>query len=195
MLSMASGLSMLLLLPESGLGQLTVQQPVFGVNSVTTTVSVPDRGRAHLGSISRARDSRTHFGPFRPGTHTGLDREHSTMSVGVYIHDFAAMDEYLLSQGTPSTGDAPELSSNARHAFEQLQAHHGRPSTKPLPDPVAASKAEKYWLLGQKAEREGKLSVARLHYRAASRQGSKAAQNRLAALDAPAGTQVAGSLE
>jgi hypothetical protein len=191
---MVSGLGLLLLVPEASFGQLTVQQPVFGVNSVTTTVSVPDRGRAHLGSISRARDSRTHFGPFRPGTSTGLDREHSTMSVGVTIHDFAAMDEYLLSQGSASAHPSPQLAGNALRAYEQLQAHHGGASARAVADPLAASKSEKYFLLGQKAEREGKPQVARLHYRVASRQGSKAAQDRLDELDAaPTSTQVAGA--
>jgi hypothetical protein len=188
------GWAILVILPEKGFAQLTVQQPVFGVNSVATTVSVPDRGRTHLGSISRARDSRTHFGPFRPGTHTGFDREHSSMSVGVYIHDFEAMDQYLLSQGSNPSGVSPPLTGNARHAWGQLQAHHGSVSAEPRPDPQKASKSEKYWQLGQKAEREGNLSVARLHYRVASRHGSKAAQDRLDEWDAAAtSTQIAGA--
>lgn len=189
--SLFAGLGLLVFQPGNAFGQLTVQQPVFGVNSVATTVSVPDRGRAHLGSISRARDSRTHFGPFRPGTSTGLDREHSSMSVGVFIHDFEAMDQYLLSQGTSQP--APQLTGGARHAWEQLQAHHGPVSAKSLPDPTTATKSEKYWQLGQKAEREGKLSVAKLHYKVASRHGSKAAQNRLEEWDATStATQIAG---
>jgi hypothetical protein len=192
--SLLSGLSLVIVLPVNGLAQLTIQQPVFGVNSVTTTVSVPDRGRAHLGSISRARDSRTHFGPFRPGTSTGLDREHSSMSVGVYIHDFEAMDQYLLNQGTPTSSRLPQLSGGALHAWGQLQAHHGRASVPSLPDTAKASKSDKYWQLGQKAEREGNVAVARLHYRVASRHGSKAAQDRLDAWDAASSpTQIAGA--
>ncbi len=192
-LSILSGLCLLVAQPKPASAQLTVQQPVFGVNSVTTTVSVPDRGRAHLGSISRARDSRTSFGPFRPGTSTGLDREHSGMSVGVYIHDFEAMDQYLLNRGS-SPGDAsPQLTGGARHAWELLQTDRGQVPIQPLPDTARASKSEKYWQLGQNAEREGHLNVARLHYRMASRHGSKSAQNRLDQWDAaPVSTQMAG---
>ena len=171
--------------PGTGFAQLAVQQPVVGVTSVSTTVSVPDRGRAHLGSIGRARDSRTHFGPFRPGTSIGLDREHSGMSVGVYIHDFEAMDRYLLSQGANAPRD-PQLTGNARHAWEQLSARHQSSSAvQTVPDPQPAAKSAKYWRLGQKAEREGNLSVARLHYRIASRYGSEPAKSRLAELDSP----------
>ena len=193
-LSLVAGLGVLVTQYGTASAQLTVQQPVFGVNSVTTTVSVPDRGRAHLGSISRARDSRTSFGPFRPGTSTGLDREHSGMSVGVYIHDFEAMDQYLLNQGSGPAADVPpQLSGGTRHAWELLQADRGPVPIKPLPDDAKASKSEKYWQLGQIAEREGNLNVARLHYRMASRHGSKIAQNRLEQWDAvPASTQIAG---
>ena len=176
-----AALVVLILSPQAGFAQLTVQQPVFGVNSVATTVSVPDRGRAHLGSISRARDSRTSFGPFRPGTSIGLDREHSGMSVGVYIHDFEAMDRYLLNQGNP-VRDPSGLSGNARHAWDQLSSHRGAKAVS-NPGPKPSDKAQKYWQLGQKAEREGKLSVARLHYRIASRYGSEAAETRLARWD------------
>lgn len=191
--TLLGGLGVLVILPENGFGQ-TVQQPVFEVNSVATTVSVPDRGRAHLGSISRARDSRTHFGPFRPGTNSGFDREHSSMSVGVYIHDIEAMDQYLLNQGSsPASKSSTQLTGNARNAWDQLQAHQGRVPVQMLPDAAQASKSDKYWQLGQKAEREGNLSVARLHYRVASRHGSKAAQNRLEALDQTStSTQFAG---
>ena len=165
--------------------QLTVQQPVFSVNGVTTTVSVPDRGRAHLGSIGRARDSRTSFGPFRSGSNIGLDREHSGISVGVTIHDFEAMDEYLLSQAAPSSPSANvPLTGHAGHAWRQLQAQHGgRIAETQTPKPIL--KSEKYWRLGQDAEKEGKPSVARLHYRIASKYGSESATARLAELDSP----------
>jgi hypothetical protein len=181
-LCLVAGLALWVFEPRAGLAQLAVQQPVLGVNSVSTSVSVPDRGRAHLGSISRARDSRTHFGPFRPGTSTGFDREHSGLSVGVSIHDFEAMDRYLLSQGT-SAPDNPQLTGNARHAWEQLSAGQ-QPSTRAsVPQREPAGKSEKYWQLGQKAEREGNLSVARLHYRIASRYGSEVAKTRLVQWD------------
>jgi hypothetical protein len=178
-LALLAGLGLFALLPGTGMAQLTVQQPVFGVNSVSTTVSVPDRGRAHLGSISRARDSRVNFGPFRPGTNTGLDREHSGMSVGVYIHNFEAMDQYLLNQGTNASAGS-RLSGNAGHAWNQLQARQGTRPSAPQPTANSVSQSEKFWRLGHSAERKGNLTVARLHYRIASKHGSQAATARLA---------------
>jgi hypothetical protein len=116
------------------------------------------------------------------------------MSVGVYIHDFEAMDQYLLNQGTPSSSSPPQLSAGASHAWGQLQAHHGGASAQPLPGAAKASKSEKYLQLGQKAERDGNLAVARLHYRVASRLGSKAAQDRLDEWEtASSSTQIAGA--
>jgi hypothetical protein len=101
------------------------------------------------------------------------------MSVGVYIHDFEAKDQYLHNQGTnPSAGS--RLYGNAGHAWNQLQARQGtRPST-PQPTANAVSKSDKFWRLGQSAEQEGNLTVARLHYRIASKHGSQAATAKLA---------------
>lgn len=84
----------------------TVQLPTFSFFSVGTTVSVPDRGSAYLGGIKRAATGRNEFGvpmlPFRPFKNTGIGREVSASSVHVTatIHDFEAMDEFLLSQPT-----------------------------------------------------------------------------------------------
>ncbi len=165
--------------------QVAVQQPVFEATSVNTTVSVPDRGRIHLGSIGQARESRTTFGPLRSGTNIGLDRQHTGVSVGVYVHDFEAMDQYLLNQGTTSSpAGSSHLSGNAGHAWNQLQARHsGLPSTAQIA-PQPAAKSEKYWRLGQQAEREGKRSVAKLYYRIAGKYGSEAAKTRLVQWDA-----------
>ncbi len=177
---------------QNAKAQVTVQQPVFGVTNVTTTVSVPDRGRAHLGSISRARDSRSHFGPFRPGTNTGLDREHTGLSVGVYIHDFEEMDRYLLGQGGGNPALGSRLSGNAGHAWNQLQAHHGSSPTTRTTVSQPVDKSAKYWRLGQKSEEKGNISVAKMHYRIASKYGSLDAKTRLAELDAPTtNTQIA----
>ena len=183
-LSVAVALAGVVFHQQHGHAQLTVQQPVFGVNSVATTVSVPDRGTAHLGSISRARSSRSTFGPFRSGTNLGLDREHTGMSVNVYIHDFEAMDRYLLGQAPAAPPASSQLTGNAHHAWNQLQAQHGPVSSQVLPDPSRLSKSEKYWRLGQQAEQEGNRSVARLHYRIAMKYGSQPAKTRLAQLKA-----------
>lgn len=46
----------------AGAGDLTIQQPVIEVISVSTTVSVPDGGTVLLGGIKRLREGRTMFG-------------------------------------------------------------------------------------------------------------------------------------
>ena len=176
--------------PQQGEAQLTVQQPVFGVNSVATTVSVPDRGTAYLGGVSSAASSRKSYGPIPSGINYGSSLQNTGMSAHVYIHDFEAMDRYLLGQAPTAPPASSQLSGNARHAWNQLQAQHGSAAPQSLPNPQTLSKAEKYWRLGQHAEQEGKFSVARLHYRIAGKYGSAAAKTRLAQLKA-AGTDSA----
>ncbi len=91
----------------SAFGQLpgsAVQLPTFSQFSVGTTVSVPDRGSAFMGGINRSASGRNSFRspllPFRPFKNTAIGSEQSAMGVHVsaWIHDFEAMDEYLLSQ-------------------------------------------------------------------------------------------------
>lgn len=173
--------------------QVTVQQPVFEVFGTTTTVSVPDRGSAHLGSISRGAASRKSFGPFRSGTNTGVDHSHSTSSVSVYIHDFAAMDAYLLNQGGPS---APSVSGRSGHAYRQLSRPRSQMRASLPPDPAdvrraaaPVNKADKYLKLGEAAEKRNSLSVARLHYKVAAKYGSQAAAARLRSLDSAVASQ------
>lgn len=175
---------------------VTVQQPAFGRFSVGTTVSVPDRGRALLGGVSRAGEGRKRYGFFQPGSSVGLFREHSGVSAGVYIHDLRAMDEWLLNQGRANrAGDGGRLlTRNASHAYRQLTG--GRAATQNLPSattarsarvsrPAASSvfggedPASKFYNLGRRAEERGKLSLARLHYRMAAKHGSALARAKL----------------
>jgi hypothetical protein len=102
--------------------QITVQQPVFSNFSVATTVSVPDRGGALLGGVSSAGDFVSQRGPLGLGGRTrGSFRHHQNVTAHVYIHDFEAMDQYLLNQPTRSPTPAGELlTGNTRRAFETL---------------------------------------------------------------------------
>jgi hypothetical protein len=83
---------------------LAVQLPTFSHFSVGTTVSVPDRGSAYMGGINRSSSGRSTFGtpllPFRPFRNTAIGSSQGAMSVhaSAWIHDFEAMDEYLLNQ-------------------------------------------------------------------------------------------------
>jgi hypothetical protein len=175
---------------SSGQQQITVQQPVVRTFSVRTTVSVPDRGSAFLGSIGRSADSRSRFGPLRSGTSTGTLREHAGMNVGVWIHDFEEMDRMLLGRGaaTKRPDDGPELTGYAAHSYRSLLARSpGREPGRiavPAPRESSTSRADRFFRLGLAAENRGSPAVARLHFRTAARLGSSPARERLEQLDA-----------
>ncbi len=166
---------------------ITVQQPVVEHFSVGTTVSVPDRGSALLGSISRAGDFSRTFGPLRLGGRSrSLFRDHSGVTAHVWIHDLAEMDRLLLNQSTAGgrSPAEPVLSGYAGHAWSSLLARsrYGRvPSMVRLKTPQ--EQAEKFYRLGLKASQRGAVGVARLHFQMAVTHGSKLAASKLADLD------------
>ena len=183
--------------------QLSVQQPVVGVTSVNTTVSVSDSGGAYLGGVGQAAWGERLVGPFRPGFVAGSTHSHSGMSAHVWIHDPAEMDHRLLRG---AYRPAPPLADpRAENAWQQLvrsaaeRANHP-PVTAPArravtlerpPDEdrraqeLARSEAARQHQLGRQAEERGRAGLARLHYRAAERLGSAVARERLAALNSP----------
>ncbi|MEX2142325.1 MAG: hypothetical protein WD894_23855 [Pirellulales bacterium] len=105
-------ITLLLFSVTKGASAQVVQLPSFRVFSLSTTVSVPDRGSAYLGGISSSSTGRRERGlpglshvpfagrPFGNRTIAGHTRT-SGVSVGAYIHDFEAMDEDLLRQASP----------------------------------------------------------------------------------------------
>ncbi len=102
---------------------VTVQQPVFGVTGVATTVSVPDRGRAVLGSVSRAASGQSNAGIGLRNRGRFSEVNHTGISVGVTIHDFEEMDRAALSAPVSrqrSRTDASTLSPRAAHAWKTL---------------------------------------------------------------------------
>jgi hypothetical protein len=85
--------------------QNAVQLPTLSSFRTNTTVSVPDRGSVYTGGINRAADGRNEFGtPLLPLRNRSIGSQRSASSVwtSVYIHDFEAMDEALLSQARGS---------------------------------------------------------------------------------------------
>lgn len=201
------------LMTRAASAQVTVQQPVVDRFSVGTTVSVPDRGRAYLGGVKSAGDSRAQygFGPLR-GSNVGQFRSASSSSVSVYIHDFDEMDRQLLSQGR--SGGAPLPAVNG---YRDLMARNQRRGTSvgapggataslrelgrappltyageavddvPEAPSLPPGQAERSFQLAQQAEHRGAVAVAKLHYRMASRHGHPDADERLAALTEPSG--------
>lgn len=106
---------------------LTVQQPVVETFGVNTVVSVPDRGGVLLGGISSGADSNFNsaFSPY--GSSVGSDRSHSTAWARVYIHDFDAIDEALLSTPVQRTSSNSGFRSPlAARAASQLMNEQAR---------------------------------------------------------------------
>ncbi len=136
---------MFLLTSASAFGQsLTLQSPVFAQFSVQTNVSVPDRGGVYLGGVKRAADGTASRG-FNPlGSSRGRSVSHTGMSSHVYIHDFAAMDPFL---------------RNRDEVRRQIAASRIDPVKEKQERQSRAAKA--YQKLADKAEKKGKLNLAK----------------------------------
>lgn len=191
--------------------QATVQQPVVGVFSVDTVVSVPDRGAAFLGGVGSAAEGRSTYGPLPAGYGAGLRRSATGVDAGVYVHDLAAMDEYLLSRPTARNRDTwVNPNPRAAAAFNSLRRGRFVPSTNQTAGDAAAGPSRRspaadatpprssgppqtddpgelarfYLARAYDAEQQGKGGVAVLCYRMAARHGSSDAQQRLRELGA-----------
>jgi hypothetical protein len=128
-----------------GQGQ-AVQLPTYSFTTTSTTVSVPDRGSAYLGGISRAETGRTELGTPILGklpvagrmfknVGIGQTRGASSMHVTATIHDFDAMEEALLG-GSPSSLSS---SSPARGLGDTPAALAGRTLQPRNPAALAGS--------------------------------------------------------
>ncbi len=89
--------------------QVTIQQPVVSQFRVDTVVSVPDGGRAFLGSVGSAADARFQAGFSPIGSSMGREVSHQAADVSVFIHDLDELDRLTLAAGTtmenPWTGE------------------------------------------------------------------------------------------
>jgi hypothetical protein len=183
-------------------GATTVQLPTFSSFSASTTVTVPDRGMAYLGGVNRAAEGRSEFGvpllPFRPFRNVGIGREvsGSGMWVGVTIHDFDAMDRYLLSQPTAFSHNLGDRRSQAAALVRTLQPRDAGYGTSwrvatplgaggPPAMSVAQARAERerqqavradeaagFFRRGLEAEGAGKTGAARIYYQMAARRAT-----------------------
>ncbi len=168
--------------------ELRVQQPIVQQFSAGTTVSVPDRGRALLGGVNSGATRSKRVGPFRRGSSYGQEFRSSTSSVGVYIHDFESMDQFLLN----SAPSAARYSSR-NHYLDQMYYKKPQSSQQTKVRDRAHTfnslelrelKAKRFFELGQSAEKKHATStVAKLHYRMAAKYGSQKAKSRLRVLN------------
>lgn len=172
----------------------TVQLPTFSFFTVSTAVSVPDRGGAYLGGINTARDGSTSrgFGPLRSRA-SGSERGASGMSVHATIIDLREIDEAILAEAAAMRGEtagpratdikAELLRRHVGHgSAETTGATAGLPSRASpsfaLPSSVAAIRAQNaaardqrareaadFFTRGQQAETNGKPGVAKAYYK------------------------------
>jgi hypothetical protein len=103
--------------------QIVVQEPVVEHFSGSTTVSVPDRGRAFVGGVGRSASSSSSYGPFRANRNFGRSTSGTGVSVHVWIHDFEELDRQALEAAGKSeshlAGSRPL--SRADQAYETLK--------------------------------------------------------------------------
>ena len=136
-----------------------VQLPTFRFFSLSTTVSVPDRGSAYLGGVSRSAMSRSEQGvpiaghvPFAGrafGNRAIAGRtEMGGASVSAYIHDFESMDEEVLGQ-TAVASRRPASATKIRAGNPNVVARSAAPLPRSLPT-------------GQSLDVAGRTSVAEL---------------------------------
>jgi len=80
----------------------TVQLPTYNFFTVSTSVSVPDRGATYLGGVNRAASGRNEFGaPFLPKNRSiGSTVSASGMQVSATIIDLTELDQQVLASGT-----------------------------------------------------------------------------------------------
>lgn len=85
----------------------TVQLPTFNFFTISTSVVVPDRGRAHLGGVAGGTQTgRTDGAPGLPGLRAGGGTTGAGgIGVTAHVHDLQALDRALLGDQTPSSAD------------------------------------------------------------------------------------------
>ena len=201
---------------------LTVQLPTRKSFSVGTTVSVPDRGQVLLGGINRSSTGRNEFGVPMLGKVPYLNRLFNNRSIGgslsssnvhatVFIHDFEAMEEDLLSRPTstrrlsslgprrprssaiagglqprnPALGVSWKLSSPASSPDRPTMSLADAQARRTRRQAERAEEALEFFQRGQQAEAAGKANVARIYYQMVARRASGQLKQRvLAKLDA-----------
>jgi hypothetical protein len=184
----------------------TVQLPTFSRFTVQTTVSVPDGGTAYLGGIDRAIDSSVSrgIGPLRRrGISSG--RAASGVSVSATIIDHAEIDRAILAaaagreRSMAADLKAREIAAGVPRSRLAVNGEASRGASGALPSSVAAIRVANatqdeqrtneiagYLAKAERAEAEGKASVAKVYYQMVARSGvqeyQQRATQRLAAL-------------
>jgi hypothetical protein len=168
-----------------------VQLPTFRVFSMSTTVSVPDRGSAYLGGISGSSWRRRERGvpglghvPFAGRAFgnraiAGQTRS-SGVSVSAYIHDFEAMEEDLLRQADPvvrrATAAAPSPDIVGRSSIAELRRKAA------IEDRAVQVAAEQDFERGRELLSQGRNNVAKVYFQRAAKGGNAELRAKIAAI-------------
>ncbi|HID75893.1 MAG TPA: hypothetical protein EYP56_07835 [Planctomycetaceae bacterium] len=178
---------------------VAVQLPTVSSFGVHTSVVVPDRGSTYLGGVNRAASGRNEFGvpllkiPGFRNRAIGMERSASSMWVSVYVHDFEAMEEQLLSQSPGGSATQLSLRGPGWVSRKATPRAGQQPVASPVPSVAELRKrylreqqtkqaeAMDFFRRGQRAERAGKLNVARIYYQMAQRRASGELKSTIAA--------------
>lgn len=161
--------------------QTVIQLPTVRNFGMSTTVSVPDRGRTYLGGIDRSyRNSTRRRLPLSPMSTRSLS--HGTSSAGVsvsaFVHDFDAMDRAIREQAARTTASTRSNSVRSNSTRRVASTHHAGdehqlPRVSDIRRQVTAIKADQYAKAATviraavRLENAGKYAAARAKYRAA----------------------------
>ena len=155
----------------------TVQLPTFHQFSVSTTVSVPDRGSTQLGGVRRSATGSNRFGtPGLPGNRSGgAGVQGGGATVSAQIHDFDAMDQDLRQQAACMRGADPQ---NQQRLPQEAHSDGAKSSAVPSLAEIRRRKAaqkptdeEARSLIarGEEALAAGKLGTAKIYFQMAAR--------------------------
>jgi hypothetical protein len=148
-------------LAGSAAGQISVQLPTYSSFSVSTTVSVPDRGGMWLGGGGGGT-----YGGLRlaPGMRSArvAGRRAAGLGVSAWVHDFSALDRARLSSApaAPPAVAAPRLTLPADNTAPSIaQLKRLREAQRQAEAGLAAQRLEAARL----ALARGQPGVARIH--------------------------------
>lgn len=167
-------------------GATTVQLPTFNFFAISTSVEVPDSGEGFLGGNSSSAAGSSQGGipglgarPFSNGALASTSRS-GGVSVRATIHDFDAMDRALLGADFNAAGGAGTAIGGKSPAGALAIDSAGSSSLADIrrqqaaEDAAAATEAERLMEEGKAYEAAGKLGLAKIQYRMASRRATGA---------------------
>ncbi len=144
--------------------------PTYRTFSIGTSVMVPDRGMAHLGGISTARESSVSrgipgfgqlpmAGPLFASRAIGRELGHSGAHVTATIIDHRELDQQVLSAARPGPGLSAEDAAIARKAafLNQHLAHQTSPQPSSTVQALPAEHLSQIRLRQQQADRQQEL--------------------------------------